>query len=62
LKRRNNKNERDYVIRQRQEIYDEICRVLTLYEECDDDMDDVLYEMLSKVQHNWEDIITVQID
>ena len=45
---------------ERQKIYDEMCRVLTLYEECDDDVSDVLYEMLVKIQNNWEAVITKQ--
>lgn len=45
---------------QRQEIYDEMCRVLTIYEESDEDMSDLLYEMLVKIQNNWEDVITQQ--
>ena len=45
---------------ERQQIYDEICNVLTLYEEHDDDMSDLLYEMLVKIQNNWETVITVQ--
>mgnify|MGYP003305130555 CR=1 FL=1 len=45
---------------ERDQIYDEICRVLTIYEEYDDDMSDILYEMLVKIQNNWETVITVQ--
>jgi hypothetical protein len=44
----------------KQEIYDELCKVLTMYEEYDDDMSDILYEMLVKIQVSWETIITKQ--
>lgn len=44
----------------KQSIYDELSRVLTMYEEYDDDMSDILYEMLVKIQNNWETVITVQ--
>lgn len=46
---------------EKQKIYDELCAVLTRYEESDDDESDLLYEMLCKIQNNWEDIITSQI-
>ena len=58
-------NERDCVIRQREEIYDEMCRVLTNYENAEDGdkfTEYELYEMLVKIQRRWEDVITVQID
>ena len=45
---------------EKQKIYDELCRVLTMYEEYGDDMSDILYEMLVKIQDNWEAVITVQ--
>lgn len=59
-------NERDCVIRQREKIYDEMCRLLTDYENPEDgEYDDreweaELYEMLVKIQKNWESVITVQ--
>ena len=45
---------------EKEQIYDELCRVLTLYEEWDDDVSDILYEMLVKIQNNWETVITKQ--
>lgn len=45
---------------ERQQIYDEMCRVLTIYEESDDDISDLLYEMLVKIQNSWEAVITKQ--
>ena len=42
---------------QKQEIYDELSRVLTDYEENKADADE-LYEMLVKVQNSWENVIT----
>jgi hypothetical protein len=59
-------NERDCVIRQKEKIYDEMCRLLTEYEHLEDsEYDDreweaELYEMLVKIQKNWESVITVQ--
>jgi hypothetical protein len=38
-------------------IYDELCRVLTDYENREDNTDG-LYEMLVKIQNRWEDVIT----
>ena len=56
-------NERDYVIRKREEIYDEMCRLLTDYEEGSDMVNQgELYDMLVKIQNNWESVITVQND
>lgn len=55
--------ERDYIIRKREEIYDEMCRVLTNYENAEDGdkfTEYELYEMLVKIQNNWEAVITVQ--
>ena len=47
---------------QKQAIYDELCKVLTIYESDDDltaaDCMEILYEMLVKIQDNWETIIT----
>ena len=51
----------------REQIYDEICRTLTDYENADhndsDSLDclewiDTLYCLLVKVQNNWETVIT----
>lgn len=56
-------NERDCIIRKREEIYDEMCRVLTNYETAEDDdkfTEYELYEMLVKIQNNWEAVITAQ--
>ena len=54
-------NERDYIIRKREEIYDEMCKLLTDYEnESDMVTEHELYDMLVKIQNNWETVITVQ--
>ena len=52
---------------EKQKIYDEMCKLLTDYEHLDavKDYDDQewetkLYEMLVKIQNNWETVITVQ--
>lgn len=42
----------------KQQIYDELCSVITRYEESCDDESELMYEMLVKIQNNWEDIIT----
>lgn len=50
---------------EKQKIYDEICRVLTNYENAEDGdkfTEYELYEMLVKIQNNWETVITVQED
>lgn len=51
---------------ERQEIYDELCWVLTTYEGNGSDTISVtatdLYEMLVKIQNRWEDVITRQDD
>ena len=44
----------------KQMIYDELCAVLTRYEESDDDESELLYEMLVKIQNRWEDVITAE--
>ena len=46
-------------------IYDEMCRLLTEYENrkieiADVDWETEFYEMLVKIQNNWESVITVQ--
>lgn len=48
-------------------IYDEMCRVLADYENREVQSDNIdweadLYEMLVKIQNNWEAVITVQND
>ena len=61
-------NERDCVIRKREEIYNEMCRLLTDYEQRENSIDNdidweaELYDMLVKIQNNWEAVITVQED
>ena len=49
----------------KQSIYDEMCRLLTEYENrkieiVDVDWESELYEMLVKIQNNWEAVITAQ--
>lgn len=56
-----NNIERDSIIRSRNELYDELSRVLTDYEEDNCDTED-LYDMLVKIQNAWEGTITCQID
>ena len=41
-------------------IYDEMCRLLTDYEDMNGVTETDLYEMLVKIQNNWESVITVQ--
>ena len=56
-------NERDFAIRKREEIYDEMCRLLTEYETEGNMVTEFeLYDMLVKIQKHWEDVITVQND
>lgn len=46
---------------EKQKIYDEMCRVITEYEEGNDMVTEwTLYDMLVKIQNNWETVITVQ--
>lgn len=47
------------IMNERQEIYDRLCGVLTLYEHGESDPED-LYEMLVEIQNRWEDVITAQ--
>lgn len=54
-------NERDTIIAKRQEIYDEVSRVLTGYEEGIINPQE-MYEALCKVQNSWETVITAQTD
>ena len=56
-----NSNERDSIIRSQNELYDELSRVLTDYEEDNCDTED-LYDMLVKMQNAWEGTINCQID
>ena len=47
----------------RDSIYDEMCRALTNYENAEDGdkfTEYELYEMLVKIQNNWEAVITAQ--
>ena len=45
----------------KQSIYDEMCRLLTEYEEGSDMVNQgELYDMLVKIQNTWETVITVQ--
>ena len=42
-------------------IYDEMCRILTEYEDKNDMITELdLYDMLVKIQNNWESVITAQ--
>ena len=43
----------------RESLYDEMCRVLTDWE-TQEAVDDDLYNMLAKIQNNWETVITVK--
>ena len=43
----------------KKQIYDELCRVLTDFENMEATEED-LYNMLCKMQNSWEDIITVE--
>ena len=55
-----NDNQKDE-IQTKEQIYDEMCRVLTEYED-DNDMitENELYDMLVTIQNNWESVITKQ--
>lgn len=55
-----NDNQEDE-IKTKEQIYDEMCRVLTEYEN-DNDMitENELYDMLVTIQNNWESVITKQ--
>ncbi len=44
---------------EKDKIYDEVCRVLTDYENRDADATD-LYEMLVTIESKWEDVITAE--
>lgn len=46
----------------KENIYDEMCRLLTDYENMNGVTDSELYAMLVKIQNNWEAVITVQED
>lgn len=43
----------------KKQIYDELCWTLTEYEEGRANEED-LYNMLCKIQNNWESVITVE--
>lgn len=43
---------------ERQNIYDELSILLTYYETTSDILETELYEMLVKIQNNWETVIT----
>ena len=46
---------------EKQKIYDEMCGILTEYESGNDMITEyTLYDMLVKIQNNWETVITVQ--
>lgn len=56
-------NERDFVAREREKIYDKMCKLLTDYENESDMVTEYeLYDMLVEIQRRWEDTITVQND
>jgi hypothetical protein len=56
-------NERDYVVGEREKIYDKMCQLLTDYENGSDMVTEYeLYDMLVEIQRRWEDTITVQND
>lgn len=59
-----NDNQKDEVtLKTKQEIYDEMCGILTQYENSNDMITEhELYDMLVKIQNNWEAVITVQED
>jgi DNA-binding protein Fis len=44
----------------KESIYDEMCRLLTDYEDMNGVTENDLYEMLVKIQNNWETVITAQ--
>ena len=46
----------------KESIYDEMCRLLTDYEDMNGITEIDLYDMLVKIQRRWEDVITVQND
>ena len=45
------------MMKTKENIYDELTRVLTAFEEMEAGEEE-LYEMLCKIQNNWEDVIT----
>lgn len=44
----------------KESIYDEMCRLLTDYEDMNGVTEIDLYKMLVKIQNNWETVITAQ--
>jgi hypothetical protein len=54
----------DIIMDRKQEIYDELCKVLTDYEGYGAEekaTENDLYHMLVKIQNNWEDVITAEL-
>lgn len=47
---------------ERDNIYDEMCGILTRYENKDEVSEQDLYEMLVKIQNNWEEVITADVE
>ena len=48
---------------ERAQIYDELCRVLTDFDEAEgphSELENSLYEVLVKIQMNWEAVITAE--
>lgn len=45
---------------EKQKIYDELSMLITNYEEKNDVYPNDLYDMLVKIQNNWETVITKQ--
>lgn len=58
-------NERDTIILEREDIYNEIVKALTNYEIPEDEeyrtTEEDLYLLLVKIQNRWEDTITAEI-
>lgn len=58
-------NERDTIILEREDIYNEIVKTLTNYEIPEDEeyrtTEEDLYLLLVKIQNRWEDTITAEI-
>ena len=54
-------NAREYGVSTKEEIYDKMCILLTEYENQTGVVTELdLYDMLVKIQNNWEAVITVQ--
>ena len=58
-------NERDMIFIEREDIYNEIVKILTNYEIPEDEeyrtTEEDLYLLLVKIQNRWEDVITKEI-